>query len=108
MQIQTGCRAFVSKTIQVSCFKSCIDHTCSVSWRSLDPVIKNLVLSKVGTLKGNLYRVHCVLILKAFLMLLPTLGHGFFSGMVNALLDFVHLTGTDRFSSVFLKPYYFF
>lgn len=49
VQIQTGCRAFVSKTIQVSCSESCIDHTCSVSWRSLDPVIKNLALSKVGT-----------------------------------------------------------
>lgn len=52
--------------------------------------------------------MHCVLVLKAFWMLLPTLGYGFFSGLVNALLDFVHLTGTDRFSSVFLKFYYFF
>lgn len=52
--------------------------------------------------------MHCVLVLKVFWMLLPTLGHGFFSGLtVNALLDFVHLTGMDRFSSVFLKFYYF-
>lgn len=52
-------------------------------------------------MKASLYRVNCVAILKTFWMLLPTLGHGFFSGLVNALLDLIYLSGMEQIQLCF-------
>lgn len=52
-------------------------------------------------MKASLYRVNCAAILKAFWMLLPTLGHGFFSGLVNVLLDLIHLSGMEQIQLCF-------
>lgn len=67
-----------------------------MSWLSLDPITSGYLARK-----ASLYRVNCVAILKTFWMLLPTLGHGFFSGLVNALLDLIYLSGMEEIQLCF-------